>query len=168
MSLRSVFLPVAGLLVVALAAPSFAKNVRSGSEPNWEAEPLYTTLDLKSGFDNDPRTVTVEAGGDTSADSLGPKCQGQINWDKPDVDINYEPNGEKLHIYVRSDVDTTLVVYTPDRKWVCGDDTTEANLNPAITFDEPAKGNYNIWIGTYKPGEAKPATLYISEMDPPR
>lgn len=123
---------------VLLAAPVAAKNTTSSSsEPGWEAQPLYTTLNLEAGFDNDPRTVSLDAGGDRTAEGVGPGCGGYINWEKPDVDVNYEKGDEKLHIYVKADSDTTLVIYTPDRKWVCADDISEANLNPLVTFDRP-------------------------------
>lgn len=152
-----------------LATPAFAKTARSSSnEPGWEAAPLYTTLELAAGFDDDPRTITLDAGGDRSAEGIGPDCGGYINWEKPDVDINYEAGNEKLSVYVKADSDTTLVIYTPDRRWVCADDISEANLNPAVTFDRPLKGNYNIWIGTYKESDPQSATLYVSELDPPR
>jgi hypothetical protein len=159
----------AAFLTLALAAPAFAKNAGSNSsEPHWEAQPLYTTIDLTAGFDNDPRTVSLEAGGEHNAEGIGSGCGGFINWEKPDVDVNYESGDEKLHFYVKADKDTTLVVYTPDRKWVCADDISEANLNPVISFDHPQKGNYNIWVGTYEAGATQQATLYVSELDPPR
>lgn len=162
---------IGGLLCASpIFAPAFAKNVtrQASSEPGWEAQPLYTTLNLDSGFDNDPRTVTLDAGGDRSAEGVGPGCGGYINWEKPDVDLNYEAANEKLHIYVKAETDTTLVIYTPDRKWVCADDVSQANLNPVVSFDHPLRGNYNIWVGTIDSGESKPATLYVSELDPPQ
>lgn len=172
-------LPMLSLLAIGLLAlPAAAKNApqAAASHPNWEPAPLYTTVEVGVGFDNDPRTVTIEAGGEKSAEGVGPNCGGHINWEKPDVDVNYatdkEPGSvagnEKLSFYVKAETDTTLVVFTPDRKWVCADDTSEANLNPAITFDRPLAGNYNIWVGTFDEGGTKPATLYISEMAPPR
>lgn len=167
-------LPSLTLSLALLAAPALAKNVSSG--PNWEAQPLYTTLELATDFDNDPRGVELEAGGERTIEGMGADCSGFINWDAPDVDINYaggkepgEPAGsEKLHIYVKADKDTTLLVYTPDRKWVCADDISEANLNPLITFDKPQAGNYNVWVGTYESGATQKATLYVSELPPPK
>lgn len=166
---------LAGLLAGASMAE--AKTLHSSnSGPNWEPPPLYTTVEVDVNFDNDPRTVAIEAGGDRSAEGIGPNCGGFINWEKPDVDINYASDkeagsvagNEKLSLYVKADSDTTLVVFTPDRKWICGDDISEANLNPSITFDRPLAGNYNVWIGTYEQGETKKATLYVTEMDPPK
>jgi hypothetical protein len=167
-------LTVLALSAALAAAPALAKGNSSG--PNWEAQPLYTTLEIEPEFENDPRTVELEAGGERTIEGMGADCSGFVNWDAPDVDINYannkepgDPAGtEKLHIYVKADKDTTLLIYTPDRKWVCGDDISEANLNPLVTFDKPQAGNYNIWVGTYESGETQKATLYISELDSPK
>ena len=170
-------IPVLSLLAVGLAAlPADAKNARSSGGPNWEPAPLYETIEVGVGFDDDPRSVSLEAGGDRSAEGVGPNCGGFINWEKPDVDVNYATDkdpgsiagNEKLSFYVKASTDTTLVVYTPDRKWVCADDVSESNTNPVITFDRPLAGNYNIWVGTYEEGETKSATLYVSELAPPR
>lgn len=180
MRVTRLVLPVLALLAVgAVALPAAAKNAHPQAQsggPNWEPAPLYTTIDVNVDFDNDPRSVTIEAGGDKSAEGVGPNCGGFINWEKPDVDVNYESNkdpgtlagNEKLSFYVKSDVDTTMVVFTPDRKWVCADDISEANLNPVVTFDRPMAGNYNIWVGTYDQGDTKNATLYVSELEPPK
>lgn len=173
-------LPIIALLMLGTTAlPAAAKEARqaqSSSGPNWEPAPLYTTVEVGVDFDNDPRTVSIEAGGDKSAEGVGPNCGGFINWEKPDVDVNYETSkdpgtvagNEKLSFYVKSEVDTTLLVFTPDRKWVCADDISEANLNPSVTFDRPLAGNYNIWVGTYDHGDTKDATLYVTELEPPR
>ncbi len=172
-------LPVLSLLALSLLAlPAVAKNAQPApaAHPDWEPAPLYTTVEVGVGFENDPRTVEIEAGGDKSAEGIGPNCGGHINWEKPDVDVNYATDkdpgsvagNEKLSFYVKADSDTTLVVFTPDRKWVCADDISEANLNPAVTFDRPLAGNYNIWVGTYEEGGTKKATLYVSELAPPR
>lgn len=171
-------LPVLSVLAIGMMAlPAAAKNTTTASNtPNWEPAPLYTTVEVGVGFDNDPRTVSLEAGGDKSAEGVGPNCGGFINWEKPDVDVNYETSkepgsvagNEKLSFYVKAETDTTLVVFTPDRKWVCADDVSEANLNPVVTFDRPLAGNYNIWVGTYESGETKTATLYVTELEPPR
>jgi len=162
------------LSVALMAVPAFAKTVRN--EPNWEAQPLYTTLDLAPDFNNDPRKVEIEAGGDQSMEGMGEDCAGFINWDKPDVDVNYandkdagSPAGtEQLSFYVKASKDTTMLVYTPDQKWVCVDDTSDSNENPSLTFKRPLAGNYNIWIGTYDSGSTQKATLYVTEGNPPR
>ncbi len=173
MSVSRLLLSVAALSAIGLfSSPALAKS----NGPHWEEAPLYTTVELDVGFDNDPRTVKIEAGGDRSIEHMGAKCGGYVNWEKPDVDINYanekEPGSpagdEKLSIYVKSEADTTLLIYTPDRKWVCGDDISDSNLNPVVTFARPLAGNYNIWVGTFEEGEEKPATIYITEENPPK
>lgn len=169
----ALFVATLATISLAVAAPALAAK---NAKPNWEAEPLYKTIEIDSGFDGDPRSLKIDAGGDRSAEVIGQGCTGFINWEKPDVDINYEndkepgsPAGdEKLSIYVKSSKDTSLVVYTPDREWICADDISEANLNPVVTFDKPVAGNYNIWVGTIDEGDSVDATLYVTELDPPK
>jgi hypothetical protein len=51
---------------------------------------------------------------------------------------------------VASDVDTTVVVRSPDGDWFCNDDTENlTDNNPGIVFESPVSGQYNIWVGTY-------------------
>lgn len=97
---------------------------------------------------------------------LGPGCTGYINFSAPDVDLNYTPGRSHLFIQVESDVDTTLVIYGPDRRWYCNDDF--GSLNPMVVFHNPPQGNYNIWVGRHGSSQLAPATLKITEINPIR
>ncbi|WP_458527006.1 hypothetical protein [Onishia taeanensis] len=134
---------------------------------NWQAAPLYETLELKSGFQPDPHQITLSAGGSTAASEAGPNCSGFVNGDKPDLDINFQAGQFPLTIYVESEADTTLVVYDAEGNWHCNDDySTVGGTNPALQWSSPTSGNYNIWVGTYTPGEMPQSTVKISERDP--
>ena len=134
----------------------------SAGAPDIMAAPLFGTLDLSGGFTPDPATVEVEAGGSDMADGLGPNCTGYINNAAPDVRLNFEAGQLPLFIYAQSEVDTTLVVNLPDGRWMCNDDSS--GLNPGITVEPAASGQYDIWIGTFEETEPAPATLFISEL----
>jgi hypothetical protein len=62
--------------------------------------------------------------------------------------------------------DTVLLVNTPDGEWHCNDDYS--GLNPALTFEAPQEGQYDIWVGTYSAtnGDYPPATLAVTQSDP--
>ncbi|WP_192036240.1 hypothetical protein [Halomonas sp. YLGW01] len=134
---------------------------------NWQAAPLYETIELASGFQPDPHQLSVSAGGDTAAAEAGPNCSGYVNGDKPDVDINYQAGQFPLTIYVESAADTTLVVYDADGNWHCNDDySTTSGSNPALTWRSPTSGNYNVWVGTYESSGTPQAVIKVSERDP--
>lgn len=140
--------------LVAVSATAFAQNIAG--------EPNFGTVTLETGFIPDPHEVTLVAGGSTQVTQSG--CNGFVS-DSPDVDLHYTA-GETfpLNIYVTSDSDTTLLVNLPDGTWVCNDDTS--GLNPALSFESPQSGLYNIWVGSYSDDEMPAATLKISEIAP--
>ncbi len=132
------------------------------SIPNWQAQPRYRTFNLTANFQPDPQSVNVTAGGDGDASGLGPGCLGVIDWSKPDVDLNYNAGQFILSIWAESGADTTLVIYDPAGNWYCNDDFR--GVDPAVRFNNPLSGNYNIWIGTF--GGLADARLYITERPP--
>lgn len=134
----------------------------------WQATPLFGTITVNAGFDEDPRQVAIQAGGrDRVPAGLGAECRGLVNSRRPDVDFNYLESGRyMLFLYVLSLADTTLVVYTPDGRWLCNDDGGgKLGLHPLLSINDPPSGNYNIWVGVVN-GASAPATLYISERNP--
>lgn len=148
-------------LAALLAAPSALAQ-----EPNWQGSPLYGRVDLASGFTPDPHSVQVTAGGTTPNPINGPGCVGYIAASQPDYNVFYDAGSTfDLTIYAESDRDTALLIYTPDRQWVCDDDSGDG-LDPSITFTNPLSGSYNVWVATYGEDTAS-ATLYVSELGNP-
>lgn len=128
-----------------------------------DAEPTYATLDLASGFANDPRRVEVQSGGDLDAEVYGGACYGFIAR-APDVRVNYEAGGMLPLIFgVQSDADTTLAVRAPDGYYYCNDDGGEGT-DPRIELRNPASGGYDVFVGTFGGPENYPATLLVSEL----
>lgn len=137
-------------------------------EPDEDAEPApppsssAAMLTLAAGFSPDPTTVDVEAGGPVPAsDVADDSCYGSFG-SGPSVVVSYEAGAWPLILSVDSEQDTTLAVQTPDGAWLCDDDSGE-DLNPSITIDAPASGDYAVWVGAYA-DEAAAATLYLSEV----
>ncbi|MFO8232745.1 MAG: hypothetical protein R6U20_08770 [Longimonas sp.] len=156
-SFRSVSFILVGIILFALSAlPAQAQ------QPNWRATPTYDTISLSSGFSPDPQSHSVRAGGSTAIPFQG--CSGYIHMDAPDMDLNYQSGSYPLSIEVQSDVDVTLLVYTPDGEWLCDDDSG-SGTNARLEFDAPQSGNYNIWVGTYGSGGDTPsASVVFSEL----
>ncbi len=144
------------------------KAVAGSAQPDWRAEPRYGTLNLNVGFEPDPRTVEVDAGGDRQVNGLAPNCAGWIDFSRPDVDLNYSPGQGQYPLYISavSQADTTIVINDPQGRWHCNDDFE--GLNPGVVFQQPLHGNYNIWIGTLDSGPTQRATVRISEIPPQR
>ncbi|MDX1530565.1 MAG: hypothetical protein R3362_03485, partial [Rhodothermales bacterium] len=146
-----------------VGATSGASASLSGRMPDVSAEPLYETLYLKAGFQPDPRSVSLTAGGRDENPISGTGCASNINAERPDVDLNYTAGRYPLTFYVESGSDTTLLINLPDGSWVCSDDDGPGH-DPEIRLTNPMSGNYNVWVGTYG-DENGAATLYVTESD---
>ncbi|MBE9222520.1 peptidase S1 [Cyanobacterium stanieri LEGE 03274] len=136
------------------------------SAQNHQLSPNYGETRLSADFYPDPHTVSVQAGGSIEASNLGYSCTGTIS-DAPDYRIRFTGGGSRpLIISVDSAYDTTLIINDPDGQWFCDDDSgTSRAHNPSIRFNSPKSGQYDVWVGTFNPGEIREATLYISELD---
>ncbi|MCP1675992.1 serine protease Do [Natronocella acetinitrilica] len=137
-------------------------------DSDWQSEPHFGSIDLEAGFSPDPHEVIVRAGGTDEVDSrLAPDCAGYVDMARPDVDLNFEPGSMSLFIYVRSEADTSLVIYGPDGRWYCNDDFM--GVDPMVVFHNPLPGSYHIWVGTWDvDAMGAEATLNISEINPVR
>lgn len=156
---------------VSPAAALYISEIGAGkwdaeTAPNPMAGPAYGQVDLASGFQPDPHTVAIGAGGAFDAANLGaPGCVGWIA-SAPDFRVNWTAGTGALPLVfsVQSDADTTLVVNDAQGNWLCDDDGGNNGLNPAITIAQPASGQYDVWVGTFTQGDLQRSTLNISEL----
>lgn len=154
------------LLIVALctfvATPSFAQNsLRTGS-----ARGTQETASLQAGFSPDPTAYQLQSGGNVDINSerlAASGCRGFTS-EAPNMVFNYTSAGRFLRFYVESQGDTTLVVRQPDGTWLCNDDAPTGGLNPEISIQSAQSGRYQIWLGSYRPGERYPAQLKVTEI----
>lgn len=133
------------------------------------AAPTFSALNLAPGFQPDPTTVAMAAGGSVNvgALNLGTACRGFVA-SAPDVTINYSPAGRFLRIFYQSDADTTLVVRLPDGTFMCNDDYS-GRLDPLVDISAPAAGTYSIWVGAFSSASTADGTLVLSSgnmLDP--
>jgi hypothetical protein len=130
---------------------------------DYSASPTYGSVNLSSGFTPDPYNVRLTSGGARSARNVSSSCRGWIA-NSPDYSVHYQAGSTfDLTIGAVSNSDTTLVVNDPYGNWYCDDDSGDG-LNPSLTFNNPASGRYDIWVGSYSEGEYADATLSISEL----
>jgi len=151
MLVRSLIAGAAALLLVAPAAQA----------QDTAAPATYGSIRLNSGFTPDPHSVSLTAGGSIDASTIGSPCTGSIAR-APDYELTYTAGSLPLYIYATASSDTTLVVNGPDGQWYCDDDSN-GGTNPQVTFNTPASGTYDIWVGTFGGGTAS-ATLNITEV----
>jgi hypothetical protein len=137
-----------------------------GEMPDYSLDPAYGAVDLVSGFQPDPHTLAIAAGGAIDASVLGqPGCVGYIA-QAPDYRVNWTAGSGSLPLIfsVAADADTTLVINDAEGNWLCDDDSGNAGLNPSVTITAPASGQYDVWVGTYREGELQDSTLNVSEL----
>lgn len=127
---------------------------------NWSLDPTYGGVSLESGFQPDPFRRSMTAGGSSNLSQLG--YYGYVA-EAPDFSLNYTSGFFSLTIKVEdTNADTVLLVNGPNGSWHFNDDTN--GLDPSITFNNPADGRYDIWIGTFD-GNFADSTLVITELD---
>ena len=97
--------------------------------------------------------AALRAGSDTAA------CKG-FTASAPDARLVWTGESAGVRLSAVSNADTTLVVRTPDGRWLCDDDSGE-DANPSIALTAQA-GRYDIWVGTYSKEERKKAVLSAS------
>jgi len=144
-------------------APAPAPQQANALDPN--GEPRARTLTLEQGFMDDPRLISVRAGGTADTSSLPLQCRDAAIDPRPDVRLNYRAGSIfPLNIYAYSQTaDLFLVVQLPNGRFTCNDDYS--GLDPAVLIDSPQSGTYNIWVGVFGEGVGT-GMLAISEFSP--
>lgn len=160
---------------VAFSLPAAAQ--RPTLDPN--GTPNYGTFtDASRGLHSpvgtpDLRVLPLRAGGPVNAANVltgNVHCKGYVTRN-PDVRYNYiewpasmqNPRLDRppLIFKVTSTADTTLIIRNPQGRWICIDDYQ--GQDPTIAFRVGMSGRYDIWIGTFSPGQPQLATLRIYE-----
>lgn len=144
-------------LLTATAAAQTRRLVAGGSRA------AFHTVSLAGGFEA-PRELRLTSGGnlDVRAMRLGPGCVG-FAMERPDVIVRYTSPAARLVLHARANAgDTALVVHTPDGRWVCDDDSAGGN-NPRIELEDPAAGQYDVWVSSYRPDQHLSTALRIRE-----
>jgi serine protease Do len=127
----------------------------------------YGSLEVNPGFQDDPKSEEVVAGGPIDVSYLGNECTGFAE-PNPDYEIHYNAGAQPmLRIYFVANTpgdDATLIINDADGHWHCSDDEY-GTTDPSIDFSPPPDGWYDIWIGSYSPSDYISGTLYVTELD---
>lgn len=124
-------------------------------------KPTFGVVSLRAGFKDDPHVVMVDAGGEKPS-----KEAGVTAWvsNAPTYRVNYAAGKYVLTIKAECvDEDTTLLINTPDGKWIANNDGENTGKNPSIRFQRPQSGQYDIWVGTLKQGVTPKTRLIVTE-----
>ena len=157
MRTRLVLIVLAVSLVAASAIAQTRRLLAGGSRSH------FGLTELSGAFDPDPHVIEVRSGGnlDVRSMGLGRECVGFAT-DRPDVIVRYAEPAEHLAFQVRANGgDTTLVVHTPDGHWRCDDDGA-GGTNPRVDIESPAAGQYDVWVGSYRPDQFLRADLRVT------
>lgn len=146
---------LAVVLSMAVAAPAHAQRLSTNGDGT------FGRVSLNTDFQPDPYSVSVTAGGPVDASTLGQDCVGSLP-QRASFTLNYRA-GDTLPLIISavSQGDAVIAVRAPNGAWSCNDDTDE--LNPAVRWDSPRSGRYQIFVGNLDATATIPAVLYVSE-----
>jgi len=81
----------------------------------------------------------------------------------PNHILNVSPGTAQVSIGASSNVDTTLMVQTPDGRILCDDDGGPVGMNPLLQF-AAVPGQYRVWVGSYSSSSGGPYNLEASAV----
>jgi S1-C subfamily serine protease len=157
----------AGIEETTVAPRSQEVNIpQTATELDYRLTPAFGDVTLAAGFMPDPYTLRMTSGGTVDTTYLGGDCIGYAA-DAPDFRLHWSGRSDQLRIFFRADGegDTTLLINRPDGSWVCNDDAHHRTLDPMVIINNPAVGQYDIWVGSYYDGEYIDGVLSITERD---
>ncbi len=149
---------VAAALLLATAA--MAQD--NSSPPATGAPTALVAVSPPADFSLDPFFVSLQGGGHVDAGILDKACSGFVPT-MPSVAFDYQGKGDQLRAFFYSDGDPVLVVQKPDGSFLCNDNTNPQLLDPTVTVAAPAKGRYNIWVGSRRENDLIPGVLVFTQ-----
>jgi hypothetical protein len=146
---------------------------------NLNGRPNYGTHGLRTGFTPDPWPFRITAGGGRNPVSLADLgiagCPQGFVTPQPDFRFNFGAgqsfNLLRFYVITHNQADAVLLINEPNGTYRCNDDHGHSEwgdgnrLMPAIDYNNPPAGRYDIWVGTYQPSARNPGTLYVTELD---
>ena len=130
-----------------------------------EADPLFGSIKLQRGFIPDPHVVAMVAGGTVNTADLDVNCGFTASFPTFAFDLTGGASETFLRIFYTANdgTDTTMVMYTPEQKWLCMDDSTfGSKKDPVIEFEYAPSGKYVIWLGTKQSDTYAEGNLFIT------
>jgi len=112
-----------------------------------------------------PLTAQVTAAGDLPAPEVatGDTLCGGLITVAPTYAFEWSGQAKALGVMFEGDGDATVIVRTPDGKFVCADDADGPNnLNPLAVVGNPAAGSYLVWVGRTDPAQPVAGKLTVA------
>jgi hypothetical protein len=161
--MRLMKLPLYVTLLCLLIVCSRPAAAQGALDPS--AEPSGGTAALAPAFTPDPFRTMLTGGGDVDANSraLGQECFGFISIE-PDFRLTAQGSFSLLRFIFIADTittDTTLIVRTPDGRYLCNNDAFGI-FNPMVDVANAVAGDYAVWIGGFSPNRPVYGDLYVT------
>jgi hypothetical protein len=130
---------------------------------NPEADPVYGPIDLQRGFTPDPHVVGVGTEGILDLEMFGMDC-GYVNF-LPTFAFSLGGGASdtflRIYFVPDGDVAATLVIHTPDQKYLCGKQSTGEKA-AVVDLEFAASGKYTLWVGVQQQGASTLGMLSIT------
>lgn len=114
----------------------------------------FGSVTLRAGFVRDPHRMKGKAGGDVDARHISDDCSGWVSH-APSHVVTFQTPMPFLRIFSAGDLATSLVVYTPDGRFLCDKGgrgrRRKPRRVPAVDLKNLAPGRYLIWVGSIDP-----------------
>ena len=128
-------------------------------------EPEGGTAELAPGFSPDPYRVPLVSGGEIDVNSrgLGQDCVGFVT-SQPDFRVTAQGEFPLLRFIFIADTittDTSLIVRTPDGRFLCNNNSFGI-FNPMVDVVDAAVGDYVVWVGGFGTTSRVFGDLYIT------
>jgi hypothetical protein len=121
----------------------------------------FVSINLEAGATIDPFLVSVNGGGPVDVSGLGGDCVGYVAV-APTASVNWLGGADFVEAFFYSDHDPILVVQTPNGDYLCNDDASDVLIDPMLNIQDAALGTYNIWVGSFDPGQLVPGFLVLT------
>lgn len=91
-------------------------------------------------------------------------CPGYSRFDAADAVLTLDAAQPRISVFATSERDLTIAVVAPDGTVLCNDDAYQ--LNPGVTVEGAAAGDYQIFVGGYSQGPGGVYDLFASVGGP--
>ncbi|TVR79075.1 MAG: hypothetical protein EA412_07095 [Chitinophagaceae bacterium] len=136
---------------------------------DFSLEPVFSTVNLSEGFNEDPKILEIVSGGPVNVSNLN-LCNDCVGFASasPDVRLVWTGESNDLVIFFEADNaldDATMIINTPDGRWIGNDDTNSNTLNPMLNLRNYGQGTYDIWVGSLNENDNIIGKLTITERN---
>ncbi len=156
------------LLVVLASFNILAQKTPATAKMDYNKTPTYGSISLNNTtLGADPHKLTITSGGAVNSNYLGGDCSGFVS-EAPDYRVSWNGTTSKIAFYFEAKTagqDATILVNLPDGSWRCNDDISSDELNPMVIIENPATGQYDIWVGSYETGKFIEGTLMVTDVN---